>query len=117
MSEEALFANAKPGDEVAMRIGMSEGYHILKIKAVEEKRGILVLENGDRYKFDGTPAKKGDRWYRPSHIEPVTDAIRAVNRRLDLASQLNALGINAWKAMDLESLEIIMAQVKLAKNK
>ncbi len=108
MQEQKMLADVKVGDEVALRQGISEDYHLLTVKEIS--RGIITLMNGERYRVaNGTPMAKGDRWYRPSSIEPVTDRIRQIRKKARLVSKLSALNHNDWKGLDIETLEAIAA--------
>ena len=110
MQEQKLLADVKVGDEVALRQGISEDYHLLTVKEIS--RGIITLVNGNRYRIsNGSPVAKGDRWYRPSSIEPVTDRIRQIRKRESLINKLSALGYNDWKKLDVEMLEAIASLI------
>lgn len=111
MSLDDALVQLRVGDEVAIREGMSDTYHILTIAKVES-RGIIELQNGNRYRLNGTSIAKGDKWYRPSNIEPVTDAIRQQIKKRSLVSELSKLNYNDWKAMDIAVLEGVYALVK-----
>lgn len=97
----------KPGDEVALRAGASDDYEIFKIREVSA-RGIITIASG-RYRPDGSPMNKGDKWYRFHKIEPVTETISRSIRQRRLASRLNAIDINQWNKMELDTLEAIAA--------
>lgn len=108
--EQKTLADVKIGDEVALRHGISEDYQLLPVKEIS--RGIITLVNGNRYRVsNGSPLAKGDRWYRPGSIEPVTDRIRQIRKKASLVSKLNALNYNDWNKMGLETLEAIAALI------
>jgi hypothetical protein len=108
VQEQKTLADIKAGEEVAMRSGWGD-YLLLIVKSVS--RGIIELENGNRYRADGSPLAKGERHYRPSPIEPVTDEIRRVNKKASLVSKLSGIKQNEWEKLDVETLEAIVALI------
>lgn len=98
--------DVKPGEQVAMRGAFRDEYHLYKITSVDG-RGIITLENGHRYRYDGSPMEKGSKWNRPNPIMPVTSEIREAIERSNLAHKIARLDINHWKAMNIQTLREI----------
>lgn len=111
-TDQQTLANIKAGDEVAIRIGMSDSYSIYPVKSIGPK-GIIELSTGGKYRPDGSPIEKDRKWGRPGAIEPVTDEIRLTIRKNALVGELARLDYNAWKQMDVSTLEAIARLVRL----
>lgn len=110
MQEQKHLSDLAVGDEVAIQAGMSRDYSVYPIREISAK-GIITISTGNKYRPDGTPLAKGEKWHRPNPIEPVTDEIRAAMRKKRLVSRMSGLNYNHWQAMDLEKLEAINAVV------
>lgn len=102
--------NVQPGDEVAIRRGLSDSYSLFTVKSVDGK-GIITIENGSRYRSDGSPLAKGDKWNHPSHILPVTDRIREAIEKSNLVGRLSHLNWKDWEAMSVETLRAIVSVI------
>jgi len=98
------------GDEVAIQAGMSDNYTIYQITKIGP-RGIIEISTGAKYRPDGSPVAKGDKWHYPEPIQMVTDTIRQTIRKQRLVTILNGLNYNDWKEMDLPTLEAVNALV------
>lgn len=107
---DKALSDLKAGDEVAIRAGMSSSYYIYTIASID-KRGIIMLEDGSRYRANGSPMEKGSKWNYPDPIEPVTDEIRQSIRKTTLVNRMAGLERNHWKAMSIATLEAVAAIV------
>lgn len=100
--------SVQPGGKVAMRSGgvLGATYSVHRVASVDG-RGIITLENGKRYRSDGSPLEKGEKWHRPDPIIPLTDEIQEAIEKSHLVSSLEGLKRKDWEAMDIQRLRAI----------
>jgi hypothetical protein len=96
--------NVNVGDEVAQYTGHSGTVKIRKVVKITPT-GMIVLDNGDRYRADGRHRVGGNEW-EYSRLSEITDEIRAEAER-----QVNLAIIEAvkWRTVDSEKLAQIVA--------
>lgn len=101
-------SHVKEGEEVAMRIGMSDSFILYPVTSINPK-GIIQISTGAKFRPDGSPLAKTDKWGVPAYIQPVTDEIRQAIRKNMLIGRLSRLDYNQWKGLSLAKLEALVA--------
>lgn len=122
--KDGWFYSLKPGDEVALFMPSSMGskYRLTKVAKVEGRgHGRVHLEGGSTFSGpDGRQTKKpGDRGFWTSHIEEVTDEVRAAIATDDARNKLRGYIIAVEdrlrrnpEGFDLKACEAICAAIK-----
>ena len=102
--------NVIPGDKVSLRIGQSDSFNFVRVMKVGR---FIELENGARYRLDGTPV--GSNLNRNS-ITIVTEEILQIMKKEKLVGKLSRLNYNDWKRMELSQLEALVAIIEGEKD-
>jgi hypothetical protein len=96
------------GDEVAYSSRYSTGYSMSVVARITPT-GIIVLEDGGRYRPDGREITSG--WNR-GRIEPLTDAILQKIRRRDMLDIIEEI---KWEKIEDATLELVLAALQKEK--
>lgn len=93
-------ANLKPGDQVAIHVGMSRNYHLLTVS--QRTKLHIILSTGAKYRVASGRAVDAGKW-GSSYIEEVTPQVIAAIKRQKLEDAV-------WSALvKLENVNVVRA--------